>query len=188
MIIALLWTLAFIVPAFAVGIPIPHAPYVLIPVLAMSAGLSDRHAFRRVIVWAGLVALYELIYHVPAGMLVGPVLFMTLMHVIVARVIRVESGSERQQLSMSTIIRSVIGLLAWTGGLVMCSVLWGAVFHGTGNISSDALYTVWWHNGAAVITLFGLTVTSLFLRAERMRRVRTVFSDHAVLQTHNLPN
>jgi len=185
MIIVLLWVLAFIVPAFTFGFPVPHAPYVLVPALAVSIGLSDPHALRRVLLWIGLVLLYELVYHVPVGMLAGPVAIMSVAHVVSSRVIRMESAS-RTRTSFSALLRAVTGATIWVVGLIGLSTAWGALLYDMGGLSWTSLYAVWGYHGVSISVGVGVLVVVLVLRVNQVRQVKTIFSDHVIIQTYNV--
>jgi hypothetical protein len=188
MTVVLLWTLAFIIPAFSFGVPIPHAPYVLIPALAVSAGLTDRHALRRVLIWLGLVLLYELIYQVPPGTLAAPVAVMSVLHVGSSYVIRMESSKAAMRNSSSSALVMVTVAFIWLVGLIVLTALWGSVFADTGSFSVSALYTVWWSHNALVSAMTLTAIVQLVLYAEQYRGIRTFFTDHAVIQAQHIPD
>lgn len=183
---AILWAAAFIIPSFSLGMPVPHAPYVLIPALAVAVGFVDRHALRRVMIWLGLILLYELVYHIPVGMFAVPVAAMVVFHRASARIFRMEPTSVSGHASFPAFFRVLWGASVWVLGLIVLSALWGAVVGTMPSVSFASLYTVWWYHGVLLNTVLGVSVVLVILYLERSRRVRVVFSDDAIIQTQNI--
>lgn len=183
----MLWAAAFIVPSFIIGVPLPAAPYVLIPALAVTYGFTDRHAVRRILLWIGLVLFYELVYHIPTGVLALPVAAMAILHVVSARVFRIEPKSVPEYFSLISLTRKYAGGLIWMFALILLSAWLGNKISGMPAVSPRALYTVWWHHGALVSTMLGLAVVLTLLHIDRRKRKKFVFTDHAVIQAQNIP-
>lgn len=187
----ILWTAAFLIPSLMFGVPVPHTPYVLIPALAAVDGLADRFAFRRVLLWLVLVFLYEITYSLPTGVLTVPVLTMALVHVGASRMIRMESLSDALvgqavRIKPLALMRSIGIALVWMGGLIILSAVWGSAVASGALFSWQAVFAVWWFQGAFSAALGALATVLILLYADRIRGTAVMFSDHAIVQTKNL--
>ena len=86
----MLWAIAFLLPSLSFGLVLPHSVYILIPALAAVDGLSGNGSLRRFLVWVGLVLLYEMVYQLPLGIFVVPVVMVSIIHVVSARLVRID--------------------------------------------------------------------------------------------------
>ncbi|HXV26610.1 MAG TPA: hypothetical protein VD862_01070 [Candidatus Paceibacterota bacterium] len=157
----LLWVLAFLVPALAVGRPLPHGPYGLVPALAVTDGVR----IRRVLIWTLLVLAYEYWYGLRPGTLALSVPVLSAVHAVVARFIRVGTGSRAS--SGSVPVRLLLAAL-WASGMVGFSVLW------LGLPGMPAPAAPWWAlwrvNGVIVLAMCAASV--IMLQASRAGRAR----------------
>jgi len=121
--LAALWAVAFLLPVLPFTARIPYGPYLLVPLLIAARGLSRPGPLA---VSMGLpLFLYEVIFHLPLGILLAPFVIMSVIHLFLAQVIRFEQRIPEG----ATVLSVLFGLgifLWWHVGMVVLSSVWDA--------------------------------------------------------------
>jgi len=178
-----LWVIAFLLPAVSFGIVLPHSLYVLIPVLAAVDGLTGRGSFRRFVVWLGLIFLYEMVYQLPLGVLVIPVMLMGVVHVPLSRLVRLETRMSSEHTGAAFVVQALTVASLWVVGMVITSTFVGSLYDASHVFSWDALVVVWWHGRVALYAFGMVSVTVLLLSGARFGRRRVDVLGYGNLQT-----
>lgn len=152
----LLWSAAFLVPALSAGFALPHGPYIVVPALAAYDGTS----FRRVLLGALAMLVYETVYHIPYGALAVPVVVLAAGTALLMRSIRAEPLSAASGWSAGPLVRAVLIAALWGAGMVVLSSLWESLTVGE-PFSAVALIVVW--SGVPMWTLASGTLLALVL-------------------------
>ena len=180
-----LWAVAFVVPAIAFGVPIPHMPYLLIPALVSVDGFSDGGA-RRFIIWIGLTLLYEMVYQMPLGIFALTIIIVGVVHVGLAQLFKAEVRVESGRWRPSHLFRSLVVAFLWMAGMILISITISPWLSSAPGLSWQAIWIVWFARGAVLgaVGIMAMILGALFW--ERTLRTNLIFTDHAIIQTTNL--
>lgn len=179
----MLWVFAFLLPALSFGTALPHSIYILIPALVAVDGLSGNGSLRRFLVWVGLVLLYEMVYQLPLGMFVVPVVIVSMIHVASARLVSIDGRRLSERSGAMFLVRALVVAVAWTGGLVVLSSAMAEILGSGSPEFWQSIVLVWWYQRVAVAggVLTGLAI--LLLSGERVNMTNRERFGYGILQT-----
>ena len=177
-----IWLAAFVTPALSLGVPLPHALYLVIPAFAAVDGLSGGGGFR-VAVWLVLSLLYEMIYQMPLGIFAATVLIVAGVHVALGALFRIDTRVHAGRWRAGHLVRSLIVAFLWMAGMIVVSSFVGAAFTAAGGVSWYGLWVIWIVRGAALGALGIMTMILGALFWEKTLPFDKVFSDYAIIQT-----
>jgi hypothetical protein len=159
----LLWLVVFVLPAVSAGFALPYGPYVLVPALVATDGVSAR----KMSFWLVLTFLYELLYRVPIGVLVVPILCLALIHAAIVSLIQFGSTRNVDYIGSGFVVRTIGVALLWAVGMVMLSAVWSALVLGGPSFSPTMLKLVWLQARTGGLALAAILISLVALRVVR---------------------